>query len=123
MELDRNSLVLGLGIGGVVGAIGGLYFLRSSNYNQVSPIKDHLNERRSLKLYHSFPFRSSRCAWLINELGIQDIVEVIPVSLHGPGAQDLPKYKSEVKTKLRMDMYELLIIILLTIIHIHPHNV
>lgn len=107
MEVDRGSLLVGLGIGAVAGVVGGLYFTKSRGFGSHNDgkavptdqkkTKDYLvSENRRLKLYHSFPFRSSRCAWLINELGIQDMVEVVPVSLHGPGAQDLPKYKSEV---------------------------
>ena len=38
-------------------------------------------------LYHSFPFRSSRCAWLATELGVEDLIEFHKVSLHGPNAK------------------------------------
>ena len=48
---------------------------------------------RQLKLYHSFPFRSCRCAWLINELEATEHVEFIPVSLHGKEAGDLIRYR------------------------------
>jgi glutathione S-transferase len=34
-------------------------------------------------LYHSYPFRSSRCAWVIAELGKESEFEVEKVSLHG----------------------------------------
>lgn len=48
---------------------------------------------RQLKLYHSFPFRSGRCAWLIKELEVDEYVETIPVALHGPQAKDLLQYR------------------------------
>lgn len=52
------------------------------------------NDTRGMKLYHSFPFRSSRCAWLLAELGKTADVEVVPVSLHGPEASDLLTYRT-----------------------------
>lgn len=50
-------------------------------------------KERKLKLYHSFPFRSCRCAWLVNELGVNDYVEFEKVNLHGSDAQDLMRYR------------------------------
>lgn len=52
------------------------------------------NDIRGMKLYHSFPFRSSRCAWLLAELGKAAEVEIIPISLHGPEASDLLTYRA-----------------------------
>lgn len=52
------------------------------------------NDTRGMKLYHSFPFRSSRCAWLLAELGKAAEVEIISVSLHGPEASDLLTYRT-----------------------------
>ena len=37
-------------------------------------------------LYHSFPFRSCRCAWLVSEIGVEDDIVIEKVSLHGPAA-------------------------------------
>ncbi len=90
MDIDRASAsVIGAAVAGVV-IVGGIYLLK---YKKAS---HRGSQKQTLKLYHSFPFRSSRCAWLINELGIEDLVDIIPVSLHGPEARDLPKYKKEV---------------------------
>lgn len=50
-------------------------------------------EERRLKLYHSFPFRSCRCAWVVNELGIQSQVSFEHVKLHGSDAKDLMAYR------------------------------
>ena len=52
------------------------------------------NDTRGMKLYHSFPFRSSRCAWLLAELGKLDEVEIVSVSLHGQEASDLLTYRT-----------------------------
>lgn len=50
-------------------------------------------QKRSLKLYHSFPFRSCRCAWLVNELGVGDQVAFEHVKLHGSDPRDLMMYR------------------------------
>ena len=50
-------------------------------------------QRRELKLYHSFPFRSCRCAWVVNELGINNQVSFEYIKLHGSNAQDLMAYR------------------------------
>lgn len=50
-------------------------------------------EERRLKLYHSFPFRSCRCAWVVRELGIESQVSFEPVKLHGSDAKDLMEYR------------------------------
>ena len=51
------------------------------------------NDARGMKLYHSFPFRSCRCAWLLHELGRNEEVEIVAVSLHGSEAKDLMTYR------------------------------
>ena len=105
MAENGSGLIVGLSVGAAVGvAVAGAlcYIKRRWMLNEVTQLgrsdsdQDGVEKRRHLKLYHSFPFRSSRCAWLINELGIDEHVEIIPVSLHGPQAKDLPKYKREV---------------------------
>lgn len=50
-------------------------------------------EERRLKLYHSFPFRSCRCAWVVRELGIESQVSFEHVKLHGSDAKDLLAYR------------------------------
>lgn len=49
--------------------------------------------QRKLKLYHSFPFRSCRCAWIVNELGINSQVTFEHIKLHGSDARDLMAYR------------------------------
>lgn len=49
--------------------------------------------QRRLKLFHSFPFRSCRCAWLVNELGVQGQVTFQAVKLHGSDPRDLMSYR------------------------------
>merc|ERR1712130_92167 len=46
-------------------------------------------------LYHSFPFRSSRCAWLVAELGVSEQIDTEKGSLHG-NAENLNQYQQEV---------------------------
>ena len=92
-RFDRASVgVIGAAVAGVA-IIGGIYL---SKYRQARFQRKQTVTHGRLKLYHSFPFRSSRCAWVINELGIEDLVDVVPVSLHGPETKDLPNYKREV---------------------------
>lgn len=55
--------------------------------------EDGTPRRRILKLYHSFPFRSCRCAWLVNELGVSDQVKFVHTKLHGSDARDLMAYR------------------------------
>ena len=62
--------------------------VRSLNVNE-KPVR----QERHLKLYHSFPFRSSRCAWLVNELHVEDYVEVVNVNIHGAEAKELLEYR------------------------------
>ena len=103
-----SSFLVGLGIGTAGAAI---VVHQLFNYQKRStqrkaprtvPLQDRDTERvRQLKLYHSFPFRSCRCAWLCEELGILgESVEVISVSLHGTDASGLARYKREVSSRL-----------------------
>lgn len=66
--------------------------------NQGSSIEAQLGGRqdsreRRLELNHSFPFRSSRCAWVVHELGIESQVSFKHVKLHGSDARDLMVYR------------------------------
>lgn len=58
-----------------------------------SSSSNNIREKRALKLYHSFPFRSCRCAWLVNELGVEDQVSFEHVKLHGSDPRDLMAYR------------------------------
>ena len=110
----RNSLAFLAGIGaGLTGvlAICALKKWRSINNtgcsSRSSPRNRSSRSRRQLKLYHTvdgtalpntpnehvFPFRSSRCVWLVNELGIQDSVEIIKIDLQ---SQDAVGYRDTV---------------------------
>ncbi len=99
--VDKSSVLIGFGVGTAVSlaVAGGMCLLRSRIGDPAKGERTNGGRTRSwrhLKLYHSFPFRSSRCAWVISELGIEEFIEVIPVSLHGPDSKDLHKYKAEV---------------------------
>ena len=101
---------IGAGLTGVL-AICALKKWRSINNagcSSRSPPQNRLSRsRRQLKLYHTvdgtalpntpnehvFPFRSSRCVWLVNELGIQDSVEIIKIDLQ---SQDAVGYRDTV---------------------------
>ena len=87
---------VGAGAVGVVAAIGAIKWWKKRRLGSVRSadmlMRPSRKERR-LKLYHSFPFRSSRCAWLVNELGVNDYVEFERVNLHGSEAQDLMRYR------------------------------
>ena len=88
---------VGAGALGTVAVIGALKWwrkrrqgsVRSTNTSHIRPSRTE----RKLQLYHSFPFRSSRCAWLVNELGISDYVDFERVKLHGSEPQDLMRYR------------------------------
>lgn len=105
-KMDRLSFLVGLGIGTASAAIvvyQMLKYQRRSTERKARhplPLQDRDTERvRQLKLYHSFPFRSCRCAWLCEELGILgESVEVKSVSLHGTDVSGLARYKREVST-------------------------
>ena len=105
--MDRWSFLVGLGIGtaGAAIVVHQLYNYQRRSIEKRArhtlPFQDRDTERvRQLKLYHSFPFRSCRCAWLSEELGILgESVEVISVSLHGTDASGLAQYKREVSIK------------------------
>ena len=92
------AILAGAGAGalGVVATIGALKWWKSRRSGSVRPTDMYIRpsrKERKLKLYHSFPFRSSRCAWLVNELGVGDYVEFVKVKLHGSEPQDLMKYR------------------------------
>ena len=81
---------------GVLGAVGAEWALRrwrEGDGEEVRREKGGNDTTRGMKLYHSFPFRSSRCAWLLAELGRQEEVEIVAVSLHGSEAKDLMTYR------------------------------
>lgn len=87
---------VGAGALGVVATVGALKWWRLRKLGSVRQADMHVRpsrKERKLKLYHSFPFRSSRCAWLVNELGVSDYVEFEKVKLHGTDAQDLMRYR------------------------------
>ena len=100
--MDKWSFLVGLGVGSVGAAV--LYFQLARWKAKDDERKTRLSIQgqptrrvRQLKLYHSFPFRSCRCAWLAEELVILgNSMEVVPVSLHGPEARGLVDYKREV---------------------------
>lgn len=96
---SRAALAALLGAGvGVMGTMGVGWAVNWWRKRRAVPREPLMEDRprreeRKLKLYHSFPFRSSRCAWLVNELGAEEYVEFIPVALHGPEAKDLMSYR------------------------------
>ncbi|XP_071953025.1 glutathione S-transferase GstA-like isoform X2 [Antedon mediterranea] len=86
-----NTTVIGLCAaigGGAVLALGSLALARRYRRKARRP--------RRMVLYHSFPFRSSRCAWLISELGIENKIQMEKVSLHGENMTDMEHYKKTV---------------------------
>ena len=88
----------GVGVGalGVVAAAGALKWLKKRRLGTTRSTDMHIRpsrKERKLKLYHSFPFRSCRCAWLVNELGVADYVEFERINIHGSDAQDLMQYR------------------------------
>lgn len=113
MPLGSKSVlafVAGLGAG-IVGILTTMYAVRKWERYPSTPGANHRNRRsrsrRQLKLYHTvdstalpdtphrhvFPFRSSRCVWLVNELGIQDSVEIVKIDLQ---SQDAVGYRDSV---------------------------
>ena len=91
-------------VGAAVGALGALAFSKAVRWwcsrHQGSAVEASLGGRaaeggqqRRLKLYHSFPFRSCRCAWLVNELGVQNQVSFKVIKLHGSDPRDLMSYR------------------------------
>ena len=85
----------GLGVLGTVavGAYVKWWKGRRGSPKEISMQDRPTRQVRQLKLYHSFPFRSCRCAWLVHELGAEDYVEFIPIALHGAEAKDLMQYR------------------------------
>ncbi len=96
---SRAALAAMLGAGvGMVGTLGVGWMVNWWKEKKATPREPAMEgrprrEQRKLKLYHSFPFRSCRCAWLVHELGAEDYVEFIPISLHGQDAKDLMSYR------------------------------
>ena len=98
-------MAAGLGLGAGLLALGGAaycwwkyrrdrggYSASPGPASRQRPRRDTSDEQR-LKLFHSFPFRSCRCAWLVNELGVSEYVDVEPVSLHSNDASGLLQYR------------------------------
>lgn len=85
---------LAIGVAGTALAAWTVRRLMTSEGVQAMRRRKTGNDTRGMKLYHSFPFRSSRCAWLLAEMGKTEDVEVVSVSLHGPEASDLLTYRS-----------------------------
>lgn len=98
--LNKTVIAALAGVG--VGSLSILVTLKAlqwwrSRY-QATAVEPSLQERptrqaRQLTLYHSFPFRSLRCAWLVNELGAEDYVKFKSIALHGSDAKDLMAYR------------------------------
>lgn len=89
---------VGLGVGvGVLGTVAvrmAWKWWRAGATSKTASLQDRPTRQvRQLKLYHSFPFRSCRCAWVVTELEANEHVEFIPVSLHGKEADDLMRYR------------------------------
>ena len=95
------SALAGVGVGalGTVVVMKALKWWRSRNpTNRGTVVEATLQDRptrqvRQLTLYHSFPFRSLRCAWLVNELGAGEYVKFQSIALHGSDANDLMAYR------------------------------
>lgn len=96
-----NQVVAGAA-GLAAGALGAVAVCKAFNWwrsrYQGSAVEANLGGResdqpRKLKLYHSFPFRSCRCAWIVNELGVQNQVSFKPMKLHGSDPRDLMAYR------------------------------
>ena len=93
------AAVAGVGAGalGTVAVIEALKWWKKRRQGSVRSTETSHNrpsrKERKLKLYHSFPFRSSRCAWLVNELGVGDYVDFEKVNIHGSEAQNLMRYR------------------------------
>lgn len=93
----RHLVSVAIAAAASVVVVGGAayYYLRKKIRGSVRSLKvDETPVRQGhLKLYHSFPFRSSRCAWLVNELHVEDYVEVVSVNIHGAEAKELMEYR------------------------------
>lgn len=88
--------------GVAIGVLGAVAVVKAVKWwlsrNQGSAVEANMKRRgneeeRRLKLYHSFPFRSCRCAWVVHELGIESQVSFEHVKLHGSDAKDLLAYR------------------------------
>lgn len=93
-HLVSVAIAAALGASVLVGGAA-YYYLRKKIRGSVRSHTDEtpVQQERHLKLYHSFPFRSSRCAWLVNELHVEDYVEVVSVNIHGAEAKELMEYR------------------------------
>ncbi len=98
MATTTLAALAGLG----VGSLGVVAYMKASKWwksrQSGSKVEANLQDRPSrqqhaLTLYHSFPFRSCRCAWLINELDASEHVTIVPIALHGSDAKDLMSYR------------------------------
>lgn len=107
----KAAVLSGVGAG-LLGALATIHTLRrwrSCRCGSSSPPDNtrsrSLRSQRKLKLYHTvdstalpntkdehlFPFRSSRCVWLVRELGIEDSVEVEKIDLQ---SEDVVEYRA-----------------------------
>ncbi|XP_002733258.1 glutathione S-transferase GstA-like [Saccoglossus kowalevskii] len=86
-----NTTAIGLCIGIAGGAA-----LTLGSIGLIKYYRRTSRKPKSLKLYHSFPFRSVRCAWLVAELGVEDEVEIIEFNIHEDNPVEMEKYKREV---------------------------
>ena len=99
MERWRVGAIAAAGfVAGVAGTVLATWtvrrLMRSEGVQAMRRRKTGSDSTRGMKLYHSFPFRSSRCAWLLAELGKTEEVDIVPVSLHGSEASDLMTYRT-----------------------------
>lgn len=94
-HLASLAVAAALGAASVLGGVA-FYYLRKKIRGSVRSLKAEeapVRQERYLKLYHSFPFRSSRCAWLVKELQVEDYVEMVSVNIHGAEAKELLEYR------------------------------
>lgn len=105
--MSSSSTVTRLAVSGAIGLAAGVLGTVAVSKavkwwlsrHQGSAVEANLGARnqdaqtRKLILYHSFPFRSCRCAWLVRELGVENQVTFQHVKLHGSDAKDLMAYR------------------------------
>ena len=109
--VSKAAVLSGAGAGllGVLATIHALRRWRScrggSSSSSANTRRKSLRSQRKLKLYHTvdgtalpntqdehlFPFRSSRCVWLVRELSVEDSVEVEKIDLQ---SKDVVWYRS-----------------------------
>ncbi|XP_070579603.1 glutathione S-transferase GstA-like [Ptychodera flava] len=86
-----NTTVIGMCAGAVAGValtLGGVALIKYYRRKSKKP--------KNMKLYHSFPFRSLRCAWLVKELGVENDVEILKIDLHSEKNEELEQYRETV---------------------------